>query len=264
MPTSSCGISFLIWNICFNCLTATVVALRFWSNYSDRKGMRLPDYLVIIAYISLISKTATEWWCIFSGLGKPTTELTSYEIGFFTAASVTWLFSTIACKLSLLSLYLILFGVSRRFRTVIYITSTIVSIYFIVILALFLTNCHPLSYGWNPAPGGGCRDLVLEEIVIISLNIVLDGLIAVLPIPIIWKLNMALHRKVTIVAMFLLSLSVVGVLIWRLDLTVRSTTMDFSISTCQIALPSALEIYLSIIVVCLPSTAPLFQRHVAP
>ena len=106
----------------------------------------------------------------------------------------------------MLTLYLILFGVSHRFRTVIYITCAIVVVYFIVILALFLTNCHPLSYGWNPVPGGGCRDLVLEEAVIISLNIFLDGLIALLPTPIIWNLKMPLHKKVTIVAMFSLGL----------------------------------------------------------
>ncbi|PYH34144.1 uncharacterized protein BO87DRAFT_376539 [Aspergillus neoniger CBS 115656] len=267
MPLSSCGISFLVWNVCFNCLTTTIVALRLWANYADRKGVRLPDYMMLVAYVSLISKAVCEWWCVFNGLGNPAADLTTYEVGviwkFFTAASVTWLFSSVGCKLSMLSLYLTLFGVSRQFRTVIYVTSAIVTIYFLVLLPLFLTNCHPLSYGWNPVPGGGCRDLALEEPIIIAVNILLDGLVAVLPIPVIWKLRMPLQKKITIVVMFSLGLSVVAVLIWRLVLTVHSAS-DFSISTCQILLPSALEIWLSLIVVSLPPIAPLFQRHVAP
>ncbi|KAI2997969.1 hypothetical protein M752DRAFT_339633 [Aspergillus phoenicis ATCC 13157] len=267
MTLSSCGVSFLVWNVCFNCLTTTIVALRLWANYSDRKGVRLSDYLMLVAYLSLVSKAVCEWWCVFNGLGNPAADLTTYEVGviwkFFTAASVTWLFSSVGCKLSMLSLYLTLFGVSRQFRTVIYVTSTIVTIYFLILLPIFLTNCHPLSYGWDPVPGGGCRDLSLEEPIIIGVNILLDGLVAVLPIPVIWKLRMPLQKKITIVVMFSLGLSVVAVLIWRLILTVRSAS-DFSISTCQILLPSALEIWLSIIVISLPPIAPLFQRHVAP
>lgn len=52
MPLSSCGISFLVWNVCFNCLTTTIVALRLWANYADRKGVRLPDYMMLVAYVS--------------------------------------------------------------------------------------------------------------------------------------------------------------------------------------------------------------------
>ena len=115
---------------------------------------------------------------------------------------MTWLVGTVCCKLSILSLYTSLFRTSRPVRNLVWIVSGLVGGYFVAFLPIFLTQCHPISYPWDPVLGGGCRSLSIQEIASITLNIFLDTTIALLPIPAIWKLRMPLRNKLTIGLMF--------------------------------------------------------------
>jgi hypothetical protein len=165
----------------------------------------------------------------------------------------------------MLILYLSLFHISRRFRIIIYACCGAVAAYFVAFLVLFMTQCHPVSYGWNPVPGGGCRDVRVQQISSITASILLDFVIAVLPIPVLWNLQMRPRNKNTVAAMFLMGLSVVAVLAWRLRLTVDPLREpDMSREIARTALPSGLELWLSIIVVSLPALAPLFRRYIEP
>lgn len=116
--------------------------------------------------------------------------------------SMTWLTSTVCCKLSILALYTSLFRTFRPIRFLVWTVSGLVVCYFVAFLPIFLTQCHPISYQWHPVPGGGCRSLSIQEIASITLNIFLDSTIALLPIPAIWKLRMSLRNKLTIGVMF--------------------------------------------------------------
>lgn len=115
---------------------------------------------------------------------------------------MTWLVSTVSCKLSMLALYTSLFRSSRTMTLLVRTVSVLVGAYFVAFLCLFLTQCRPISYGWNPVPGGSCRSLLPQELLSISLNIFLDTIIAILPIPVLWKLHMQTRDKVTIGIMF--------------------------------------------------------------
>lgn len=116
--------------------------------------------------------------------------------------SMTWLTGTVCCKLSILALYTSLFRTFRPIRILVWTVSGLVVAYFIAFLPIFLTQCHPISQQWNPVPGGGCRSLAIQEIASIALNIFLDTSIALLPIPALWRLHMALRNKLTIGVMF--------------------------------------------------------------
>ncbi|KAL4942565.1 hypothetical protein BDV06DRAFT_211764 [Aspergillus oleicola] len=198
-----------------------------------------------------ISQSGVEliiWGVVFTCL---TGLLSPYEIWvqakLVTASSVTWLVSTTACKGSMLTLYLSLFRISRQSRIAIYISCGVAAAYF------------------NPVSGGGCRDVRMQQISSISANILLDFAIALLSIPVLWNLRMPLRSNLTITAMFLMGLSAVGVLAWRLRLTDEPLPEpDLSREIARTALPSGLEIWLSFIVVSLPALAPLFRRYVEP
>jgi hypothetical protein len=165
----------------------------------------------------------------------------------------------------MLTLYLSLFHISRRFRIIIYVCCGAVAAYFVAFLVLFMTQCHPVSYGWNPVEGGGCRDVRVQQISSITANILLDFAIAVLPIPVFWSLQMQMRNKLTVAAMFLMGLSVVAVLAWRLRITVPPLREpDISREIARMVLPSGLELWLSIIVVTLPALALLFRCYIKP
>ncbi|PYI01928.1 hypothetical protein BO78DRAFT_326440 [Aspergillus sclerotiicarbonarius CBS 121057] len=278
---SANGIKLLIWMVVFTVLVTLVLGLRLWAIRVKRRSFKLHDYLIFLAYISTCCMAALTWWAIANGLGAHTADLSAYERGvqfqLIVGSSVTWLTGTVCCKLSMLSLYTTLFP-SRRFTYAIWAMTTLVLAYFIAFMSIFLTQCHPVSYGWRPVPGGNCRSLFIQEILSITLNMVIDTLIAVLPIPALWRLKMAVRNKVTISVMFAMGLMyipflsppfyfirVVAVMAFRLYITLNpSTNADFVRGLYLVGLVSFLELWLSIIVVSLPTLAPLFRMYVEP
>ncbi|KAK2595305.1 hypothetical protein QQS21_006961 [Conoideocrella luteorostrata] len=86
-----------------------------------------------------------------------------------------------------------------------------------------LTECHPFSHYWQvlPDPGGQCRQAYVQLITMASCNILTDLLLVVFPIPIILRSRMTTRRKLQLVLLFSLSLSVVAVTIFRLPRTIQ-------------------------------------------
>lgn len=82
----------------------------------------------------------------------------------------------------------------------------IVSGYAISFFCIFLTNCHPISYSWNPVPGGYCKSVTVEEIASVSVNMGIDTLIVLLPMRPLWGLQMAMRKKIGISILFGLGL----------------------------------------------------------
>lgn len=59
--------------------------------------------------------------------------------------------------------------------------------------------------------------------------------------------------------------STIGVMGWRIDVTIESTKHpDFSYSLADIALISLLELWLGIIVACIPTLAPILKKYGKP
>lgn len=248
------------------------------------------------------------FWAIANGLGAHTDTLTSYEIGvqyqvsqsqfntlqhhsllsdmsqLFISTYVTWTTGTVCCKFSMLALYTSLFP-SKRFRYAVWVMYGAVFVYYVFFLSFFMTQCHPISYGWNPVPGGYCKSVMLEEILSIALNMGLDTVIALLPMPLLWKVQMPFRNKLTISVMFAMGLlygyplslllhlvcniltrrSVVGVMAWRMAITLMpSTQTDFVHGLYLVGLVSFMELWFSMIIVSLPTVAPLFRRYVEP
>lgn len=82
----------------------------------------------------------------------------------------------------------------------------VVVCYFVAFLILFMTNCIPLSHLWNPVPGGWCRELTTEEYTSVAFNLVIDLGIWVLPMPVLWNLQMPFRKKVFVTIMFSIGL----------------------------------------------------------
>ena len=76
-------------------------------------------------------------------------------------------------------------------------------------VAIFFTSiftCSPVQYQWDKTiPGGYC--LQQEKFFLGNAlpNIVTDALVVILPMPIIWRLQMAMRRKILLTMLFALS-----------------------------------------------------------
>ncbi|PHH65872.1 hypothetical protein CDD81_1241 [Ophiocordyceps australis] len=94
---------------------------------------------------------------------------------------------------------------------------------FIAVLVSTLAECRPFNHYWQvlPDPGGQCRQGFVQLITMATCNIATDILLVVFPIPIIVQSQMAFRRKLQLIVLFSLSLSVVGVTLYRLPHILR-------------------------------------------
>ena len=88
---------------------------------------------------------------------------------------------------------------------------------FAAVIISDLTECRPTQNYWQvlPDPGGACRQGYAHLITMAACNILTDLLLVFFPIPIILKSQMKIKRKVQLTLLFSLSLSVVGVTLYR-------------------------------------------------
>ena len=235
----------LIWTIVFTILITVVVAFRFWAAWIKRRSLRPDDYFILLAFVrtesfpscilkaherqlsTLVSEAVT-WWGIANGLGAHTFELNRTELGvqykvirsglschlwilrvctpkltqmhqLLLSGGITWLFATLFCKLSILWFYICIFA-TRKFKIVAWILMSVVIIYGVAFVCVFLTRCHPVSYSHHPIPSSFCTSVP------VSLNMIIDIAVVVLPLPPLWRLQMATRNKISITFLFSLGL----------------------------------------------------------
>lgn len=118
------------------------------------------------------------------------------------AAELTWIIANTAIKTSIIDFYLTLFSVNRRFRLIAWVWISIVLAFGVgVVLQTFLL-CRPFAKTWNPALPGRCGSLVEAVIGTSAVNVAVDIGIILLPMPMIWNLQMARSRKIALTFTF--------------------------------------------------------------
>lgn len=65
-----------------------------------------------------------------------------------------------------------------------------------------LLICRPLAYYWDQTLDGSCSDMVLTYQIAGSLNIATDVIVLLLPLPYLFRLELALQTKLALVATF--------------------------------------------------------------
>ena len=105
-------------------------------------------------------------------------------------------------KLSMLHLYLTIFP-TQRFRYAIFAMMMFVIGYWAISLLRMVFLCHPISYEWNKSiRGGTCLNTAAAYYSISGINLGLDLVVVMLPMPILWTLQMPISKKVAISMIF--------------------------------------------------------------
>ncbi|KAK4077781.1 uncharacterized protein Triagg1_3475 [Trichoderma aggressivum f. europaeum] len=268
MSAGSRGIQLLIWIIVFTVLCTVCIGLRFWAAALSRRKLLPDDYMVLFALANTISLEGVVIWAIYNGLGKHTNELNPYEFGvqfkLILASGVTWLLGTVFIKLSVLWLYTRIFS-TKTFKLWAHIMMGVVACYGVAFLILFMTQCRPISQQWDPVPGGTCRNIVVQELTSVSLNMVVDIGIVIMPLPVLWSLQLAVRSKLVVSVMFSIGFITIGIMAWRLQFTISTLNdTDFVFNLFDIGLISLLELWLGIIAACIPTLGPLLKTYVKP
>lgn len=112
---------------------------------------------------------------------------------------------TAATKISILLLYRRLFTtLNPWFRYSLYIIFTVLIGWAISGFFSTVFQCTPIHRIWEESREGKCIDLVPALIALAVINTVVNASVLLLPMPIVWYLNMPRRRKVAICGIFVI------------------------------------------------------------
>ncbi|RYP89865.1 hypothetical protein DL770_004017 [Monosporascus sp. CRB-9-2] len=255
-------------------ISSIAVALRFWSRtQSATTSFWWDDYVLLVttifshAFLSL----NVAWTNI--GLGKhieaippgslmPTVYISKASIELYSVC--IWL-----VKVSALLLFARIFSVSRRFRVSLWGFGAYVTAWFLCTAIVPWFNCSPVRKTLDPFIPGICFDRMRWFLGSAFINAFTDLLILLLPMPLVWRLNMTLLRKISVTFVFLLGYCSAFLSFGRFIIIVRDPTVmsvepesDPYYHVVPLLLLSMLEAPVAIVALCAPAIGQLINRAI--
>ena len=113
-----------------------------------------------------------------------------------------WAAAVFLIRASILVLYIRIFR-TKSFRITCYVVHGINFAFFISTILSTVLICRPFAYNWDKAiRGGRCGDQKSLDLYLGIFNLLLDVCVVVLPMPVLWGLQMAVSKKLMLSGMF--------------------------------------------------------------
>ncbi|KAL8341817.1 hypothetical protein RB598_003651 [Gaeumannomyces tritici] len=252
-------------------LASVVVCLRIWVRIKIIRQMAVEDYLMALS-VMLVGLAVTNVPMVYKGAGRhmeyiPPADLSAaLHINF--ATQPTALIALGIAKLSV-GTFLVRVSPSRFYTRFIWILLGVTVLSTGVGTLQIMLQCRPMEFIWNKAlPGGGqCipGDVMVSVAYIgFSVGIATDFIFAVLPIPMLW--NVQLNWRVKLAIMGILSLGLfttVAGIVKTMFIANLGKEGDFMWDSVDITIWYTTEIAVAIIAGSIPSLKPLFKKILA-
>ncbi|KAJ0123092.1 integral membrane protein [Diaporthe amygdali] len=209
----------------FAVLSLVATALRLWSRHKLGRSLDASDYLMIASCVTTVGLSIIiELAIINAGLGFHVSEI----IDRFGVQSGSEQF--------------LIYLLAARITTTLSLALSKLSI-----LAL-CCHCGPSTELW---------------IVAGSLNILTDLIVLIIPMPYLFKLEMTMYKKVTLMVTFGLGLVVCIISAVKVALLPSVDTGDITFSIQHAMIMTVLESSLAVVLACIPVLRPLFRSAVS-
>ncbi|KAI1387194.1 plasma membrane protein Pth11-like protein [Hypoxylon trugodes] len=193
------------------------VILKFWVRKKQKQPLKADDWLMIPA----ILLTCGSGICVVYGVSQ---KVVAYPIGtspphsdgkHSTLCLIQWVFGlifplTLGCiKTSFLFFYMRIFSVTRR-STVNYVLVGMIILVVSLSTAFFLADLIQCVTNWSMMEGPSadiliyCTHMMKTAFAISICDFITDAMIIVIPIPLVWRLNLTTSKKFAASAVFLL------------------------------------------------------------
>ncbi|KAH6705431.1 hypothetical protein BKA61DRAFT_699186 [Leptodontidium sp. MPI-SDFR-AT-0119] len=251
-------------------LALTTVCLRMYVRKFIVKVVGLDDYTMIAAMVCAIGGMATIAIEASLGLGRhqdliPKAELQRFKKTNFFYTLISAILGLNMVKISI-SFLLMRFVHHRWSKICLWAVIVFMSIYVFVCWGTVIFLCQPVAAFWDSdlrkLPTTRCYSIVVFSkigLMNTGINIFTDVLLATLPIPIIWKLQINRRKKIALVGV--------------LSLGYAAVAMGIVKTSHQISLPHTpdqtfhqgiqtwgfVQLNISIIAACMPALRPLFH-----
>ncbi|KAE8395882.1 integral membrane protein [Aspergillus alliaceus] len=246
-------------------LSTLAVVLRLVCRRMMKTKWFLDDYLMIVALFFEYVISLAGVVLLYNGLGThkyyvPPDDL---EVYMKTLPSGTFLYPLCITfvKLSIVTFYKRLFPV-KPMAIAANVVGLIVILWCLAVCLVGAMTCIPFRKLWQPQVPGRCINLAQFHYGLQIPNILTDAVILVMPMRVVWSLQVSRARKIILSGIFLLGLVTLIFDIVRLVAMVEVSEAGSDITYEQVS-PSVwtcIEPAVGITAACLPSMRPLFNR----
>ncbi|KAJ5666780.1 hypothetical protein N7462_011189 [Penicillium macrosclerotiorum] len=251
-------------------LAAALVAvgLRLWSRRLQRVSLRGNDWLLLAGVVVMVGRYTVELSLILlCGLGLHASEVNSIggpeafvrfdELTY--AGDLLWITVVALVQLSILDYYLCRFQ-HRIIMWLIYGLLGLCSALWIASVFATAFFCSPPKKIWLPDTDGHCGNRKLLHTSCSVTTVILNGLILLLPLPMIRHMQMSRARKIAVCGIYVLGLVILGVSISRIIVEFKLNPEDPTYGSTRKSLLSSIIPLLGIIVACLPIIPPAIEK----
>ncbi|CAJ2509836.1 Uu.00g057360.m01.CDS01 [Anthostomella pinea] len=248
--------------VVFWAVTLLCLAIRLWVRYSTATELAMDDLVVVLMLLVLIAFVGLGQYVRFTAIGFDIWNLdeatVTIALKLFFIDELLYTVVLALCRVGILMFLIRVFSSVRNFATICYIVMAWVVVSAVVIVLMTVFQCWPIPYNWLGWKGEfgshQCLDLNVLGYVAGGLGIGQDLVILLIPLPVITSLQMPLKRKLFTLFMFSLGSFALAISCIRLRYLVqfrksRNPTYDYT----DAVIWTELEVYVTVIVLCLPS-----------
>ncbi|KAI9886879.1 MAG: hypothetical protein M1823_001315 [Watsoniomyces obsoletus] len=238
------------------------IILRLFAKRRTNSRISADDYAILAALflafgLHAITTTATRF-----GVGRHAAVVGRDNIRrqFMTqyAFVIVYIIDITLVKGSILLFYRRLFD-TRQFKRTSAIVAGIILAYCTAFVLVSIFQCTPIPHMWDKSIEGHCINTPIFLLLGAVFNIVSDIVIVLLPLPIVWNLQVTRRQKIALTSVFLLGGFVCVASIVRVPyLWMLTTSGDPTWYSVNAAIWTMVEVDLGIVCACLPVMRPLF------
>ncbi|KAI1465637.1 uncharacterized protein F4812DRAFT_104979 [Daldinia caldariorum] len=268
-PTSDVPGASAVFSVCLVLSTIAVLG-RLYTRFFLLKQHYISDYILAIGYGFFISEFAFIYkMATVPGLFVHLWDVRWRDfISFLKNVYITsqlYMFSILSIKIAILLEWIHIFVAPGSRGLVYWAAHVTIWINVGFYLSVFVTNeiaCTPYEYSWNKLIDGSCEraDTHYTNLASCVFNVISDIVILLIPLRVIWGLNMPQKRKVGISVIFSIGFMACAMAILRLVETVQYTeSPDYTYTFAGTMLASGAELTCGFLVAGIPSLAKLLS-----
>ncbi|KAK9777181.1 hypothetical protein AB5N19_12290 [Seiridium cardinale] len=245
-------------------LCPLLVGTRLWSRMRNSGHIGPDDYTILASLMCSLASTAILFVGCHYGYGRHGDDLTPDDkmqaLKYFVLTQVTYKASINLTKSSILLLYVRIFGGVRWFRWICICLITIIATYCTASLIVTIFQCNPVQRAWDKSLAGSCIDNGKFWYANGGFSIATDVIILLLPMPLVYTLQLPRVQKAALILVFTLGIFVVITSCLRLttlNMQVRTSDPTYDIAS---TMWTVIEMNVAIMCACLPQIRPLIVK----
>ncbi|KAJ6256196.1 hypothetical protein Dda_9031 [Drechslerella dactyloides] len=263
-------VSMYIIDCVFFILAVIMVLMRIYTRVFIIHKFGLDDWCMVLALISVAAFTTLQFcFLIYGGVGYHIWDVTPEQLQYcfkfiyFHLIGYTWSITLI--KMSILFLYERIIPTTHPMRKVLTGFMVIQIVYFLVSEFTFIFQCSPIAGGldfdfrMHGAPKCiGLKPMLYSFCII---HIFMDLALLILPIRVIWELQMPIKRKLSTLSLFVIgAIGCICAVMRVVTIAQLLDGFDFTWTIYDPGMWGLLELTIGIICACIPPSKLLLEK----